>query len=65
MRWGGRPDINALEIGDEVSVPISGIGSSDLHRGKVVYVHPKKRFFTVEFEETGIRESYCAYGPLN
>lgn len=27
-------------------------------RCRVVYIHPKKRFYTVRDEETGIRESF-------
>ena len=65
MRWGGRPDINALAVGDEVCVPINCIPSIPKQLATVVYVHPKKRFFTVEFKDTKIRESYCAHGPLD
>lgn len=27
-------------------------------KAKVIYIHPEGRFHTVEFEETGFRESY-------
>lgn len=64
MNWGSRPDINALAIGDGVNVPINCLHDVPKQQGTVVYIHPERRFFTVEFEETGIRESYCAYGPL-
>ena len=65
MKWVGRPDINAVAIGDEVSLPICMVSHDELMRGRVVYIHPQKRFFTVEFEGSHIRESYCAYGPLS
>ena len=58
-----RPDIKTVAIGDEAIMPISGINNLPPQRGHVVYIHPQKRFMTVEFEN-GIRESYCAYGPM-
>lgn len=64
MKWVGRPDINEVAIGDEVKLPIVCLANLPSQNGKIVYIHPKKRFFTVEFEESKIRESYCAYGPL-
>ena len=61
-------DIFKLKIGDVVHVPIyPKVRTAILEPGRVVYIHPKKRFFTVEFLiESGarIRESYNAYGPL-
>ena len=65
MKWVGRPDIDRVAIGDEVSLPICGVSQGELVNGNVIYIHPKKRFFTVEFEGTHIRESFCAYGPLS
>lgn len=61
-------DIFKLKIGDVVHVPIyPKVRTAVLEPGRVVYIHPKKRFFTVEFSmESGsrIRESYNPYGPL-
>lgn len=65
MRWGGRPDMDALAIGDEVLVPIVCLPNVDKQIGKVVYIHPEKRYFTVEFPDSKIRESYCSHGILN
>ena len=61
-----RPDIHGLRVGDTVRMPMSFQSSRRLMEGKVVYIHPKLRFFTVEFtgENYRIRESYCAYGPV-
>jgi len=62
-----RPDINKLRIGDTVRMPMSHQNGLFPQEGKVVYIHPKLRFFTLEFvcESNRIRESYCAYGPVN
>ncbi len=65
MKWAGRPDIDSVAIGDEVNLPMCEVSQGEPVKGSVVYIHPKKRFFTVEFEKTHIRESYCAYGPLS
>lgn len=50
-------DIFKLKIGDVVHVPIyPKVRTAILEPGKVVYIHPKKRFFTVEFlMESGAR----------
>ena len=62
-----RPDIHVLQVGDAVRMPISFQSGRKLMEGKVVYIHPKLRFFTVEFtgESSRIKESYCAYGPVD
>ena len=62
-----RPDIHGLQVGDSVRMPISFQSGRRLVEGKVVYIHPKLRFFTVEFtgESSRIKESYCAYGPVD
>lgn len=62
-----RPDINKLRIGDVVRMPMSHQSGMTTQEGTVVYIHPKMRFFTLEFicETYRIRESYCAYGPVN
>lgn len=61
-------DIFKLKTGDVVHVPIyPKVRTAILEPGRVVYIHPQKRFFTVEFSmESGsrIRESYNPYGPL-
>ena len=61
-----RPDIKKIQIGDTVRMPLSYQTGRRLLEGKVVYIHPKLRFFTVEFtgENYRIRESYCAHGPV-
>ena len=64
MKWVGRPDINQVQIGDEVCLPITYAKDLEPQKGRVAYIHPKKRFFTVEFDGNHIRESYCAYGPI-
>ncbi len=61
-----RPYIRGLQVGNTLRMPISFRSSQRPTEGKVVYIHPKLRFFTVEFrgEAYRIRESYCAYGPV-
>lgn len=59
-----RPDIRTVKIGDEALLPIDCITNLPPQKGKVVYIDPKKRFMTVEFDNSHIRESYCAYGPI-
>ena len=59
-----NPDIRELQIGDIVcKSPAFLIGARPLE-GKVVYIHPKLRFYTLEFpcESSRIRESFCPYG---
>ena len=62
-----RPDIREMKIGDTVCLPLSFQSGAGPLEGKVVYIHPQLRFFTAEFicGNNRIRESYCAYGPLN
>ena len=62
-----RPDINKLRIGDVVRMPMSHQNGMSPYEGTVVYIHPKKRFFTWEFtcDSNRIKESCCAYGPAN
>ena len=59
-----KPDIHKLSVGDTVRMPLSYQTGRRLLEGTVVYIHPKLRFFRVEFKvgDTLIRESYCAYG---
>ncbi len=61
-----RPDIKNMKLGDTVYVPVTFDHNFEFHEGKIVYIHPELRFYTVEFQcgESRIRESYCAYGPL-
>lgn len=58
---------NTLKLGDEVDLPVfPKIPDAHLSLGKVVYIDPKKRFFTLEFTTPlgrKIRESYSFYGP--
>ena len=65
MDWAGRPDIEKVQIGDTVHVPMGFVKDNPTVKATVTYVHPKKRFFQVEFEGTTIKESFCAYGPLS
>ena len=62
-----RPDINKLNLGDTVRMPLSHLSGMCPQDGTVVYIDPKLRFFTLEFifGNNRIRESYCAYGPAN
>ena len=59
-----KPDIHKLTVGDTVRMPLSYQTGRRLLDGTVMYIHPKLRFFTLEFVvgNTRIRESYCAYG---
>lgn len=56
-----RPDIATLEVGDSVMAPVFNWCAMAPQKGTIVYIHPEKRFFTVQFEN-GIRESYCTHG---
>ncbi len=54
-----------INLGDKVSVTPVTFGRTETHpkaqhMGVVVYVHPKRRFFTAEFELPGgrVRESF-------
>ena len=60
-----RPDIQKLDIGDTLWLPLS-VQSGKIFAGRVVYVHPGLHFFTVEFlfDSGIIRESYNACGPM-
>ena len=61
-------DMDKMRIGDKFRAPIyPSVRERKLEEGTIVYIHPEKRFFTVEFiTETGIaiRESYHPAGPL-
>lgn len=52
-----------MQIGDVVSIKKTALNPDDLSSGKmlckarVIYIHPKHRFYTVQFDN-GIRESY-------
>ena len=65
MDWIGRPDIEKVQVGDTVKVPMGFLKDAPIVKATVVYVHEKKRFFRVMFDGTKIKESFCAYGPLN
>lgn len=56
-----RPDVETLKLRDDVMAPIGCWFVAPAQKGTVVYIHPEKRFFTVQFEN-GIRESYCTHG---
>lgn len=50
-----------VRLGDTVRrkpITIYGSGDEKLRNGIVVYVHPKGRYHTVEFED-GLRESFA------
>lgn len=61
-------DINTLKLGDVIAVaPFPKVNGLGIKEGTITYIHPKKRFFTVEFRINNtlvIRESYKPYGPL-
>lgn len=61
-------DIRKLRIGDEIDLPLHPNITDPPHSvGRVVYIHPQKRFFTLEFTSKAgekIRESYVPHGPL-
>ena len=65
MEWAGRPDIEQVQIGDTVTVPMTFLRAEPKVKAAVVYIDPKKRFFTAEFNGSHIRESYCAHGDLS
>ena len=53
-----------LKIGDTVTVTVHGPNKK--LEGKVIYIHPEKRYFRVEFETKGgkkLTECYSFYGP--
>ena len=58
-------NLETLKVGDSVELPI--YPEHTCHEGKVVFIHPEKRFFTVEFSLDGgifIRESFPFHGPM-
>lgn len=63
------PAGSALTVGSTVTCVTSyGIDSNDpgkLMTGKVIYIHPRGRFYTVEFPVGGrtFRENYFCTGP--
>ena len=65
MEWAGRPDIEKVQIGDKVKVPMGFLKDNPTVKATVTYVNPRKRFFQVEFDGTKIKESFCAYGDLS
>ena len=58
---------NTLKLGDELDLPVfPKVTNAKLSRGKVVYIHPDRHFFTLEFTTPlgkTIRESYSFFGP--
>lgn len=59
-----------MEVGDTRSELVHiGDGMPTRQTGKVVYIHPKRRFYTVEFRFDGgsFRESYffSAHGRID
>ena len=58
--------IGSLRLGDRLNLPVyPEVKGYSVSAGKVVYIHPKKRFFTLEFTtELGnkIRQSYIPHG---
>ena len=61
-------DIATMKIGDEIRARIYPNVTAGSLTGRVVYIHPKKRFFTLEFTTASgarIRESYAPGGPLD
>lgn len=61
-------DMKKMKIGDKFRAPTyPRVWETKLEEGTIVYIHPERRSFTVEFiTETGvrIRESYHPAGPL-
>ena len=58
-------NINSIEIGNTVMLPIYPRTDANIKEGKVVYIHPEKRFFTLEYEVPSgakIRESFVPRG---
>lgn len=54
-----------IQLGDMVSLPLYPHTEADLHIGKIVYIHPRRYYFTVEYTtERGsvIRESFIPRG---
>ena len=60
--------IGSLRLGDRINLPVyPGVKGYSVSAGRVVYIHPEKRFFTLEFTtELGnkIRQSYIPHGPM-
>ena len=57
--------IDALKTGDEKEMPLNPRVGPKTRVGKVVYIHPTRRYVLLEFTlENGqkLRECYCAYG---
>lgn len=65
-RYGGKMNLTNLKVGDRISLPIYPF--HDPREGRVVYIHPERRFFSVEFTmDDGVRtvrEDFNFYGPL-
>ena len=61
-------NINTMKLGDQINLPVYPKAQGyQLSVGTVVYIHPEKRFFTLEFTtELGnkIRQSYIPHGPM-
>ena len=61
-------DMKRMKLGDRIDLPVyPKVNEAVLSLGEVVYIHPKKRFFTLEFTtDRGrkIRESYIPRGPI-
>lgn len=53
--------IEKLKIGDKVKKVLSNVDTKDPYEGTVIWIHPKKRFYRVEFvmsDGQKLRESY-------
>lgn len=49
-------DMDKMRIGDKFRAPIyPSVRERKLEEGTIVYIHPEKRFFTVEFIEAASR----------
>lgn len=59
--------VRKVSIGDKVRLPVRMDKGTVTMEGTVIYIHPKGRFFRVEFEtESGcLRESYAFAGPID
>lgn len=60
-------DLRRVKLGDRVSLPIyPAVPGYSPEEGVVVYIHPQRRYFTVEFTTIlgrKIRQSYIPSGP--
>ena len=55
-----------VKVGDQVRLPLTLDKGFKMLTGTVIWIHPERRFFQVEFQLPGgtVRESYSFYGEM-